>query len=86
MTGQNLTVADGFIWVSGEDFDARRSGVQAIPALWRSTDGEAWERIPLADLEINVPFEIASTPDLRLGVWPPPGGLIDEPITLYAAD
>ena len=86
MTGQAITVADGFIWVSGEDFDARRSGVQTLPALWRSTDGEAWERIPLEDLQINVPFEIASTPDLRIGVWPPPGGLIDEPIVLYAAD
>lgn len=86
MTGQAITVADGFIWVSGEDFDARRSGVQTVPALWRSTDGEAWERIPLEDLEITVPFEIASTPDLRIGVWPAPRSLIDEPIVLYVAD
>jgi hypothetical protein len=86
MTGQAITVADGHIWVSGRDFDARRSEPQAIPALWRSVDGEAWERVPLDDLEINVPFEIASTPDLRIGVWPPPGSTIDEPIVLYAAD
>lgn len=86
MTGHALTVADGHIWVSGEDFDARRSGLQAIPALWRSTDGEAWERVPIEDLEINVPFEITSTPDLRIGVWPPPGSLIKEAIVLYAAD
>jgi hypothetical protein len=86
MTGQAITVADGYIWVSGRDFDARRSEPQSLPALWRSTDGEAWERIPLDDLEINVPFEITSSPDLRLAVWPPPSSLIDEPIVLYAAD
>ena len=86
MTGQALTVADGYIWVSGEDFDARRSGVPAVPAVWRSIDGEAWERVPLDTLEINVPFEIESTPDLRLGVWPPPGSTIDEAIVFYAAD
>ena len=86
MTGQAITVADGYIWVSGQDYDARRSGVQAVPALWRSTDGETWERVQLDDLEINVPFEIASTPDLRIGVWPAARGLVDEPIVLYAAD
>lgn len=86
MTGQAVTVADGFIWVSGRDFDARRSGPQELPAIWRSVDGEAWERVPLDELPINVPFEIASSPDLRLGVWPPPGSMIGEPVVLYAAD
>lgn len=86
MTGQAITVAEGYIWVSGQDFDARRPGVQAVPALWRSTDGEAWERVTLDQLGINVPFEILSTPDLRIGVWPAPSGLVDEPIVLYASD
>lgn len=86
MVGRAITVADGFIWVAGRDYDARRTGAQELPALWRSTDGEVWERVPFEDLEINVPFEIASNPDLRIGVWPPPRSVIDEPITLYAAD
>jgi hypothetical protein len=86
MTAQAVTVADGYIWVSGQDFDARRSEPQAAPALWRSRDGEAWERMSIEDLDANVPFEILSTPDLRFGVWPPPYSLIDEPIVLYAAD
>lgn len=86
MTGQAITVADGYVWVAGRDYDARRSEPQGIPALWRSVDGEAWARVPLEDLEINLPFEIASSPNLRIGVWPPPSGLIDEPVTLYASD
>lgn len=86
MTGESATVVDGHIWVSGRDYDARRQGAQALPALWRSTDGEAWERIPLDGLDMNVPFEIASTPDVRIGVWPAPGSPIDEPVILYAAD
>ena len=86
MTARAVTVADGFVWVAGQDFDARRTEPQSLPALWRSADGEAWERIPFDALGINVPFEIASTPDLRIGVWPPPNSPIDEPIVLYAAD
>ncbi len=86
MSGQALTVADGYIWVAGRDFDARRDEPQELPAIWRSPDGEAWERLPIDQLPINVPFEIASTTDLRIGIWPPPAGSIDEPVILFTAD
>ncbi len=86
MSGQALTVADGYIWVAGRDFDARRGEPQELPAIWRSPDGEAWQRLPIDQLPINVPFEIASTPDLRIGIWPPPASSIDEPVILFTAD
>ena len=86
MFGQVIGVADGSIWISGQDFDARRGEPQALPALWRSPDGVAWERVSVDELDVYVPFEIVSTPDFRIGVWPAPSSLIDEPIILFGAD
>jgi hypothetical protein len=86
MEGRVVTGYGGRVWVSGLDFDARRPEPAGIAALWRSIDGDAWERLAVEDLDTNVPFEIFSSPDLRIGVWPPPYSLIDEPIVLYAAD
>ena len=86
MTAEAITVADGFVWASGRDFDARRGDPQTVPALWRSRSGQEWERVDLAELEINVPFELTSTPDVRIGVWPPPFSVIDEPLVLFGSD
>ena len=86
MTAEAVTVAHGHLWVSGRDSDARRDEPQAIPALWRTTDGHAWERVDVADLERTVPFELSSRPGLRIGVWPPPYSLIDEPTALFVSD
>ena len=86
MTATSVTGAEDGLWAAGVDFDARRSEPQALPALWRSVDGIEWDRVAVAGLDAPIPFEIASGPGLRIGVWPPPGMPIDEPPVLFGGD
>lgn len=86
MTAEVVTSAGGSFWASGRDFDAARPGVQEFPALWRSDDGVIWQRTDIAELPVVVPFVLVETADFRLGVWPPPSSLIQEPPALFGSD
>ncbi len=85
MTAQTVTIAGGSIWAAGRDFDARRAD-DGLPALWESPDGVNWVRADFDAMAARVPFEVIDTPDLRIGVWPPPLSLSSDPVLVFAAD
>ena len=85
MTAEAVTVAGGRIWAAGRDFDARR-GDNGLPAMWSSVDGVTWERDEFDDVRATVPFEVIDTPDLGIGVWPPPLSLSPDPVLVFGAD
>ena len=86
MTANAVTSGGGSFWASGREFDAARTGNQEFPAMWRSDDGVIWERVDIAQLPAVIPFVLVETPELRLGVWPPPHSPIPGPPQLYGSD
>ena len=83
MTAEAVTEAAGSLWAAGTDFDARRPEDQGVPALWSSVDGTIGERQAVDELAGTVPFAVVETPQLTLGVWPPPNSTPAEPLQLF---
>jgi hypothetical protein len=84
MTAQTVTQAGGLIWAAGLDSDARRG--TGLPAMWASEDGFSWSRMDFEELRETIPFAVIDTPDLRIGVWPPPFSLNRDPVQIFGAD
>lgn len=83
MTAEAVTETGGSLWAVGTDYDARRSENKGVPALWSSIDGTIWERQDFENLAGTVPFIVVETPQLTLGVWPPPNSTAAEPLQLF---
>ena len=86
MVAEVLTMFGGSIWVTGFDFDAARGDIGSLPALWRSDDGIEWVRVGPETVTTAIPFVVIDTPELRIGVWPPPFSLIEGPVQIFLAD
>ncbi len=87
MAAETLTTAGGSIWAAGLDFDARRDdSLDTFPAVWSSADGVTWTRADFDQVRGAIPFVVIDTPDIRIGVWPPPFSIDPGPLQLFAAD
>lgn len=85
MIAEAVTRAGGFIWAAGRDFDARRDD-NGLPAMWVSDDGLTWDRVDFDEATGVIPFALIDTPNLRIGVWPPPFSLSRDPVQIFGAD
>ncbi|VAV99232.1 hypothetical protein MNBD_ACTINO02-1598, partial [hydrothermal vent metagenome] len=84
-----LAVVDGVIWATGRDFDAARGNDNndgSLPALWRSDNGVDWVRVDPESVTVAIPFVVIDSPELRIGVWPPPFSLIEGPVQVFIAE